>query len=48
MKVKATQRGFYDSLREPEDEFVLRDRRDFSPEWMEKVGEPRGTVLAEG
>lgn len=38
IKVKATQRGFYRRLREPGDEFVIDEQKDFSKEWMEKLG----------
>lgn len=38
MEVKATARGVYaDQRRYPGDKFPLRDARDFSPSWMEKV-----------
>lgn len=35
IKVKATQKGFYGTLREPGDEFEIRARGDFSKHWME-------------
>lgn len=39
MLVRATQRGYYGSKRRDEgDEFGLRDRADFSRNWMEPVG----------
>jgi len=39
MKVVATQRGYYGSMiQEAGDEFLLKDKADFSKTWMEKVG----------
>lgn len=41
MKVKATQPGFLDCLRETDDEFEIEEDQ-FSEVWMEKVTGKRG------
>ena len=42
MKVRAIKRGYYGRLRDPDDEennvFEIEDEKDFSENWMEKVG----------
>lgn len=42
IKVKAMQTGYYGSLREPGDEFVIVKAEDFSGEWMEKIPTAKG------
>ena len=40
IKVKATRLGYYDLQRRKEDEiFDIQDDKEFSPKWMEKVGD---------
>lgn len=41
MKVRAIERGFYGSLREPGETFELRDKADLSKRWMEPVAEEK-------
>lgn len=49
MKVRATQTGYYGSLREEGDEFVIRKKSDLG-KWMEPVetSVPKGPVAADG
>ena len=39
MQVRATKVGYYgDQVRKPDDEFGLRERKDFSKSWMKALG----------
>ena len=40
MKVRAKQRGFYETMREPGEEFEISDKQAFSDAWMEEIKKP--------
>lgn len=42
IQVKATQTGYYGSLRETGDQFPIAKAEDFSEEWMEKIPTAKG------
>ncbi len=47
MKVKATQPGFYETLRKEGDAFEISSEKEFSKVWMERVVKPRPKKEAE-
>ena len=42
IEVIATQRGYYDCLREEGDQFTIRDKEAFSKSWMRPVKDVDG------
>ena len=46
MKVRATEKGFYDGIKREGDEFVLEKESLFSSKWMVKIEEPVAEVTS--